>query len=413
MTYLILAAILGVIPALIAQNKGRSAFGWWIFGFLLFPIALICSFLISKEIQNLTTSEQDNETNTLRRCPYCAEYIQEAAVKCKHCHEEVEPIESKTNLKEETWEGLAEKAENEKPSTPKKSHATWVFIGILAVGSAAIIGGTDFLNNETPTTAKTQIKYVLKTEEDKAAHIRRIKELALEGRYQDAFDMTYGVSGIDEDRMAKLRIFINTEKDVPDLKTLLSQTPPKNLDQYERYARRMYIAYNREGDSSKADKWHKKWKQAMIDALYARVKKIPSYKVRENMAGYEELVGLDPTNKKFLEKYRYYEAKHKGGQVSKPQRQSNENKLIPRSMADRGKYYLLSHKKSGNIYITVHKRVGLYDTIFTETEIDCQNNSYRVVGEGTSGDNIQLVDGVWTKGIKGSSKRDLIQFVCQ
>lgn len=47
-TYLIAAGI-GLIPASIAASKGRSFLGWWIYGVLLFIVALPHSILIKSE----------------------------------------------------------------------------------------------------------------------------------------------------------------------------------------------------------------------------------------------------------------------------------------------------------------------------------------------------------------------------
>lgn len=41
--------LLGLIPAYIAQRKGRNFLTWWLFGFALFPIALPMAFLIKPE----------------------------------------------------------------------------------------------------------------------------------------------------------------------------------------------------------------------------------------------------------------------------------------------------------------------------------------------------------------------------
>lgn len=40
MGILVLAILIGLIPAIIAQGKGRSFLGWWLFGALLFIVAL-------------------------------------------------------------------------------------------------------------------------------------------------------------------------------------------------------------------------------------------------------------------------------------------------------------------------------------------------------------------------------------
>jgi len=40
MITLLIGAVLGLIPAAIAANKGRNFVGWWIYGTLLFIVAL-------------------------------------------------------------------------------------------------------------------------------------------------------------------------------------------------------------------------------------------------------------------------------------------------------------------------------------------------------------------------------------
>ena len=51
---LFIAAGLAFIPATIAKNKGRSFGKWWVYGWLLFIVALIHSLVISPE-KNLAT----------------------------------------------------------------------------------------------------------------------------------------------------------------------------------------------------------------------------------------------------------------------------------------------------------------------------------------------------------------------
>jgi cytochrome c-type biogenesis protein len=44
-------AILGLIPALIATRKGRNFFEWWLFGFGLFPVALIMALRLPDQAE--------------------------------------------------------------------------------------------------------------------------------------------------------------------------------------------------------------------------------------------------------------------------------------------------------------------------------------------------------------------------
>ncbi|HBQ5903525.1 TPA: zinc ribbon domain-containing protein [Klebsiella pneumoniae subsp. pneumoniae] len=86
MGLIIICAILGCIPAAIAKSKGRDFFGWWLYGALLFIVALIHSLVIKKDIRAIERSQIDEG---MVKCPFCAEIIKPEAVKCKHCGSDV------------------------------------------------------------------------------------------------------------------------------------------------------------------------------------------------------------------------------------------------------------------------------------------------------------------------------------
>jgi|GEM_PF-3269235 len=101
---------LALIPAVIAKLKGRSFFGWYIYGICLWPIAAVHSVLVKpcEELQIIY--------GYAKRCPMCLELIKMDARICKYCgndlsfmtKEELEKQkkEMKKALKEKTKRGV-------------------------------------------------------------------------------------------------------------------------------------------------------------------------------------------------------------------------------------------------------------------------------------------------------------------
>jgi hypothetical protein len=97
-----------------------------------------------------------------------------------------------------------------------------------------------------------------------------------------------------------------------------------------------------------------------------------------------------------------------------------EDVLIPRSTTEKCQYYLVkSEKVKGNIRAT-HKQVcpknEYYSGVgFSITDINCNNRKYKSLGYGDDlVSNVTLYKNTkWTKLITGSSKSDLVSFVCK
>lgn len=91
---------------------------------------------------------------------------------------------------------------------------------------------------------------------------------------------------------------------------------------------------------------------------------------------------------------------------------------IPRSIpGDKGKYFLLEMTKNGNIIKTLHKRIGVAEVGFSRTEINCANMQYKDIGYG-EGSPAQIKNyppgrTKWTSLVEGSSKSDMVKFVCK
>ena len=69
-----IAIVFGIITAAIANSRGRNVFGWGVFGFALFIVALPCILLMPALNQ--------------RKCPYCTSVISQEATVCPHCRKD-------------------------------------------------------------------------------------------------------------------------------------------------------------------------------------------------------------------------------------------------------------------------------------------------------------------------------------
>jgi hypothetical protein len=77
---------LGVIPAMIAERKGRKGFVWWIYGTTMFIFALPHALMLDE----LVDPDADPE---FRPCPFCAKTIRFEAKRCRYCTRDVPPPE--------------------------------------------------------------------------------------------------------------------------------------------------------------------------------------------------------------------------------------------------------------------------------------------------------------------------------
>jgi hypothetical protein len=88
----LIAGVLGLIPAAIANKKGHSFSAWWFFGAALFIVALPMALTLKPEAAELQRRRDSDAAGAgLRPCPWCAEMIRPAASVCRYCGRDVRP----------------------------------------------------------------------------------------------------------------------------------------------------------------------------------------------------------------------------------------------------------------------------------------------------------------------------------
>jgi hypothetical protein len=85
--FFFLWVIAGVVVALIASSKGRNGCGWFIYGFLLWPIALV-HVLVARPNERQVEARALS-SGEMKKCPYCAELIKRDARVCRYCGRDV------------------------------------------------------------------------------------------------------------------------------------------------------------------------------------------------------------------------------------------------------------------------------------------------------------------------------------
>jgi hypothetical protein len=79
---LILFLLLGLLPAFVARQKGHSFMLWWLYGALLFIVALPHAALIRTRFSEAT----DTALQAGKPCPYCEELVPQEDEICPFCH---------------------------------------------------------------------------------------------------------------------------------------------------------------------------------------------------------------------------------------------------------------------------------------------------------------------------------------
>lgn len=88
MEILLIAVVIGLLPAAIARSKGHSFIVWWLYGALLWIVAFPHSLFLRRDVKAL--ENRAIATGDNRKCPHCAEIIKAEASVCRFCGRDIE-----------------------------------------------------------------------------------------------------------------------------------------------------------------------------------------------------------------------------------------------------------------------------------------------------------------------------------
>jgi RNA polymerase subunit RPABC4/transcription elongation factor Spt4 len=91
------AVILGAIVGAIAKHKGKDFLSWWVYGTLLFIIALP-HILITNTKQKVIENNK-LKSGEFKKCPHCAELIKREAKICRYCGNDLQHKQVITQVK--------------------------------------------------------------------------------------------------------------------------------------------------------------------------------------------------------------------------------------------------------------------------------------------------------------------------
>jgi len=84
---------MAAVVAIIAQSKGRPASGWFFFGLVFWPIALVCILVAESKKptkpQRVIIEATADAVEEFEPCPFCAEPIRAAAKVCRFCNRDL------------------------------------------------------------------------------------------------------------------------------------------------------------------------------------------------------------------------------------------------------------------------------------------------------------------------------------
>lgn len=143
LTILLIAMVIGAIPAAIASSKGQNFFLWYVYGVLLFIVALIHSLVLPPVMQQVQ-DQRALQMGELRRCPACAELVRRQAVVCRFCGRDLPPLTASDAP------AARQPAVRSPAETQKENNRLLIGFGVFVVVAGLLVLAVSSTSNSPP-----------------------------------------------------------------------------------------------------------------------------------------------------------------------------------------------------------------------------------------------------------------------
>jgi ribosomal protein L32 len=133
MTFLLIWLALAATLGILAKQRGRSVFAWFLIGAVLSPLLGFVLLMMSQDLalsEAIDTITHDMEMTHVK-CPKCTEYVMPEATVCPYCRNALQP--NPEYVKQRMADKLAEEAELQRGRQFNFIIATGVAVAIAVV----------------------------------------------------------------------------------------------------------------------------------------------------------------------------------------------------------------------------------------------------------------------------------------
>lgn len=154
---LVVCAVMGLVTALVASSKGKHAGLWFIYGFLIWPVALTHAIVSPPNVKQQETAALAR--GDTRKCPFCAELIKSEAIVCRYCNRDVSPVPTQQNPNLSV-EDLVLGLQSSDPRVRERSASA---IGDLGSGGASVLPVLEALRQDSDRRVRARAAWAIES----------------------------------------------------------------------------------------------------------------------------------------------------------------------------------------------------------------------------------------------------------